>query len=68
MGQIAEDMLDGSCCQLCGCYFNFAGNEMDGVEQDGIYCHDEPVVCFDCWKDLTDDEREGYIKADVETF
>lgn len=61
MGQIAEDMLDGSCCQLCGCYFR-------SNEPDAIYCHEYPVVCRDCWNDLSDAEHKQYIRADVETF
>jgi len=60
MGQIAEDMLDGSCCQNCGCYFKHP--------EDGIYVHDVPVTCWDCWKDMTKQERLLVIKADVETF
>ncbi len=60
MGQIAEDMLDGSCCQLCGQYFKHP--------KAGIYVHDEEVVCFDCWKDLTEEEKKLHKKADVKTF
>jgi hypothetical protein len=60
MGQIAEDMVDGSCCQLCGCYF--------GNPKGGIYVHEHPVVCFDCWKELTTKEKKGYQKAEVRTI
>lgn len=60
MGHIAEDIIDGSCCQLCGCYFEHP--------KGGIYVHDMEVVCFDCFEDLTDDEKESCIKADVKTF
>ena len=60
MGQIAEDMQDGSCCTLCGQYFKHPNG--------GIYVHDYPVVCWDCWGDLSGEEKEGNIKADVETF
>ena len=49
MGEIAEDMIDGSCCELCGIYFR----------QD----HGYPVVCLDCWSDLTADERKVHQKA-----
>ena len=58
MGQIAEDMLDGSCCALCGCYFKHPGYH------EAIYTHEYPVACHDCY---TDDC--GYQKAEVkETF
>jgi hypothetical protein len=60
MGQMAEDILDGSCCDLCGCYFQHPTG--------GIYVHDEPVTCFDCWEDLTDEEKTIHKKADVKTF
>lgn len=58
---IAEDILDGSCCSICTCYFKFNADE-------GIYVHDYPVVCWDCWDDLNEEERNDYVKADVETF
>lgn len=35
MGEIADDMIDGLSCSLCGIYF---------VEEHGY-----PVVCTDCW-------------------
>lgn len=60
MGQISEDMQDGSCCEFCGQYFEHP--------KGGIYVHDMPVVCWDCWKDLTDNEKQDYTKADVKTF
>jgi ribosomal protein S27E len=55
MGQIAEDMLDGSCCSLCGQYFEHP--------KGGIYVHGYPVVCDDCY-----DENCGYSKAEANTF
>jgi len=36
MGEIADDMLSGLCCSLCGIYF----------EDE----HGYPVVCEDCWE------------------
>lgn len=39
---IASDMVDGSCCSLCGCYFrNKKGN---------LFTHGYPVYCKDCWE------------------
>lgn len=60
MGQIAEDMLDGSCCDLCGCYFK--------NPKGGIYVHETPTTCLDCWDDLTEEEKKQHKKADVKTF
>jgi hypothetical protein len=54
-------MIDGSCCQLCGQYFE----DPDGP---GIYVHDYPVICWDCWDDLTNEEKRDYQKAIVKTF
>lgn len=59
MGQIAEDIADGSMCDCCGCYFK---------HPDGIYTHDYPATCWDCWEDMTDKERKEHTKSDVETF
>lgn len=67
MGQIAEDILDGSCCELCGCYFEHNKKNEKG-ESIGIYTHDFPVTCWDCWKDLTKEEKTAHRKADVKTF
>lgn len=42
MGEIAEDMIDGTACQWCGLYF----------QKDGeIFIHGYPVVCHGCFKD-----------------
>lgn len=57
MGEMAEDILDGSCCALCGCYFKHPKKENEG------YSHGYPVACKDCWEPDC-----GYGKADVETF
>lgn len=57
MGEIAEDMLDGSCCSLCGCYFKYP------EEEDWIYTHEYPVACKDCWE-----VDCGFLEADVDTF
>ena len=49
MGEIADDMIGGHCCSWCGIYFT---NE-----------HSYPVVCNECWKDATKDERKDVQKA-----
>jgi len=62
MGEIADDMINGSSCSLCGQYFNDPNVEND----DGlgtVYEHGYPVYCKECWEDDC-----GYPKADVDTF
>jgi hypothetical protein len=57
VGQITEDMIDGSCCALCGQYFEHP------KDAEAIYVHEYPVACWDCYeKDC------GYQKAEVKTF
>lgn len=62
MGEIAEDMIDGSCCSECGQYFKHPMIDEKG-ESIGIYVHEYPVLCWDCW--TKDSELP---KSDVETF
>ena len=57
MSEIAEDMLDGSCCSICGQYFQHP------KDKDAIYTHDYPVACKECWE-----PKCGYQKADVKTI
>ena len=62
MGEIAEDMVNGRCCDICGCYFkNKIGN---------LYEHGYPATCKDCWDDMTDEEKELHQKCldDIETL
>ena len=53
MGEVAEDMLDGSCCSICGQYFQSDRTDDDGEPM--IHSHGYPVVCKGCW----DKECEG---------
>jgi len=46
MGKIADDMIDGDCCAICGAYF-FIEDKDTG--HDMIYSHGMPVACNDCW-------------------
>ena len=64
MGQIADDIIDGACCALCGCYFATSEKDTNGSPV-GIYEHGCPVVCTDCWE-----PGVLYGKADkgIETF
>lgn len=64
MGEIADDMVDGTMCSLCGCFFR------DPKQQppNNLYTHNHPVVCWECWTDLTKKERKEYQRAEVPTF
>jgi len=62
MGQVADDMLDGSCCSICGQYFE---HEKSTEDKPIIHEHGYPVVCFDCWDE---DLEQDHIKAVVHTF
>jgi len=57
MGQIEEDIIDGTCCALCTCYF------VNPKDDNATYTHGYPVACHDCW-----DEDCGYPKAMAKTF
>lgn len=72
MGQIADDMVNGACCQLCGQYF-VNDNSIDKAEYEImsgvlIYEHGYPATCWECWEELNDEEKENMIKSDVKTF
>lgn len=49
MGQIADDMVAGACCETCGIYFKKE--------------HGHPVTCNDCWKNLTQAQRKNVVRA-----
>lgn len=49
MGEIADDIIDGACCDLCGCYF----------EEDNGF----PATCSVCWEDLTPEEKKHHQKS-----
>ena len=55
MGQIAEDLNDGTVCCLCGQFF----------EDSPTTCptHGYPVVCWDCFDKLGRNERRHYQRA-----
>lgn len=62
MGEIANDMINGVCCSLCGQYFK------DPNEKNTAYEHGYPVVCGECWEDLDYLDQETHQKAEVITF
>ena len=56
MGETANNIINGSCCVLCGQYFH----KFDCI---GTYSHGYPVACYECYtKDC------GYPKAVVKTI
>lgn len=61
---ISKDIIKGKCCQLCGQYFVHPNTE----SSDLFYKHGYPVVCWDCYDDLTKEEKKDYIKSEVETL
>lgn len=52
MGKIADEVMQGEQCELCGVMFE---------EPHGF-----PVVCKDCYRELTKDEKKQYIRATKE--
>lgn len=64
MGEIADDLIDGSACEICGQYF------LDPDDEDGetLYQHGYPVVCKECWSQLTPQEKKFHQKAKAETL
>ncbi len=55
MGQMADDMIDGTTCSWCGCYF------MHPTKKDHLYTHEYPAVCHECYRDWK--EYDGGTKA-----
>lgn len=43
MDSFSEDILNGSCCSLCGMYFEEPEEYEPGIQ--AIFVHDEPDVC-----------------------
>lgn len=62
MGENAEDMVEGTTCSMCGMFFQ------DPNKPDHCYTHGFPVVCWDCWKDLSKGEGRSHVKALVKTL
>ena len=61
MGEIADDMIEGRACDLCGCYFIH--------REDGeIFEHGYPATCNQCWNKLTKEEKKYHQKAIADTL
>lgn len=61
MGEIADDMVNGVCCDQCSCYFQ-------GDKEDEVHVHGYPVTCWDCWKTLSKAERKQHQRAERQTL
>ena len=57
MGEIADDIIKGRCCAICGQYFEDPDNPGTNYE------HGYPVACKECY-----DDDCGYPRAEVDTF
>lgn len=62
MGEIADDMVEGRTCCLCGMFF------LDPEKENTVYEHGYPAVCWDCWSELTWQQRKKHQKALVKTL
>lgn len=54
MGDIADDMIDGTCCSKCGAYF-------EGDKPGECGTHGYPVACDGCWNG--DADADGLQRA-----
>jgi len=60
MGEMADDMIEGCCCEVCGAYF---------LDDNGeLYEHGYPVTCNTCWKRLSKQERKDRQRAERPTM
>lgn len=59
MGEIADDMINGRCCALCGCYF---------IKDGELYEHGYEATCEECWEDLDEEAMQIHQKSQAETI
>ena len=62
MGDIADQIIEGSCCAFCLLPFIKEQN-IDGADVPVVYEHGYPVACKECWE-----PECGYEKATAETL
>lgn len=62
MGEIADDIIEGACCALCGEYFVME-KDIDGSDVPVFASHGFPVACASCWEPDC-----GYEKATANTI
>jgi len=71
MGEIADLIIDGQQCDLCGCHFkgpNADKPKANPKDPDPYWGHGHPATCWDCWKELTWDEKKSHARAIVPTY
>ncbi len=61
MGEIADDIVEGRCCDICGMYF--AGDQPNTMHE-----HGHPATCRECWRDLSKAEKKYHQKAQRDTI
>ena len=50
MGEIANDIVNGACCALCGCFF--VEKKVDPEwEPPSFFEHGYPAACTDCYEE-----------------
>lgn len=62
MGEHADDMIDGTTCSHCGCFFQ------DPENPEQCYTHEYPVLCKECYDDETAGERAGLPRATADSL
>jgi len=63
MESLTNDIVTGTCCELCGQYFK------DPTALDNeCFVHGHPVVCYECFDKLEPVDQKTYHRANVETF
>lgn len=65
---VADDMVEGMACCLCGCYFQSPDDRADEIGDETIHVHGYPVVCWECWRDLSKEQRKQYQRALARTI
>ena len=60
MGDLADDMIDGAACSICGMYFR------DPEDKGKCFTHGYPVACKSCYHASM--QKDGIQKALVRSF
>lgn len=66
MGELADQVIEGSACELCLIPFVNKKDDREGTFEG--YTHGYPAVCSNCWKNLTPEEKKYHQKATKPTL
>lgn len=66
MGEMADDILDGTVYDMCGAFF--AATDDDEMNGEAGTSHGHPATCWDCWKRMSKSERKDHRRATVPTI